>query len=52
MLEEEGALAAGAVDALEADVQAEIEDAVAFAEAGALEPVSELERFVYSEAAR
>jgi TPP-dependent pyruvate/acetoin dehydrogenase alpha subunit len=32
--------------AIEADVAAEIDAAVAFAEAGTLEPVDELERFV------
>jgi pyruvate dehydrogenase E1 component alpha subunit len=31
------------------EVDAEIADAVAFAEAGALEPVEELTRFVYSD---
>ena len=35
---------------IEREVAAEIAAAVAFAEAGTLEPVSELERFVYSEA--
>lgn len=34
---------------LEIEVRDEIEDAVSFAEAGTLEPVEELERFVYSE---
>jgi pyruvate dehydrogenase E1 component alpha subunit len=34
---------------LEAEVAAEIDDAVAFAEAGTLEPVEDLTRFVYSE---
>jgi len=34
---------------MEAEISAELEDAVAFAEAGALEPVAELARFVYSE---
>jgi pyruvate dehydrogenase E1 component alpha subunit len=33
---------------MEADVAAEVDDAVAFAEAGALEPVGDLERFVTS----
>jgi len=40
------------VDAIEAGVAAEIDDAVAFAEAGTLEPVSDLTRFVYSERGR
>jgi pyruvate dehydrogenase E1 component alpha subunit len=35
---------------LEAEVAAELEDAVAFADAGTLEPVEELERFVYADA--
>jgi len=35
--------------AMEDAVAAEVDDAVAFAEAGTLEPVEELERFVYSE---
>jgi pyruvate dehydrogenase E1 component alpha subunit len=47
---------AGTVDntvmaALEEQVEAEIEDAVAFAEAGTLEPIDELTRFVHSEVA-
>jgi pyruvate dehydrogenase E1 component alpha subunit len=37
------------VDAIEADVAAELDAAVAFAEAGNLEPVEELQRFVTSE---
>lgn len=36
--------------AIEADIRAEIEAAVAFAEAGTLEPVAELERFVTMDA--
>lgn len=35
--------------ALEKEIDAEIQDAIAFAEAGTLEPVEDLERFVYSE---
>ena len=35
--------------AIEAEVAAEIDDAVAFAEAGTLEPVEDLTRFVYAE---
>ena len=35
--------------AIDADVVAEVDDAVAFAEAGTLEPIAELTRFVYSE---
>ena len=37
------------VDAIEAEVLAEIDDAVAFAEAGGLEAVEDLTRFVTSE---
>jgi pyruvate dehydrogenase E1 component alpha subunit len=35
--------------AIDADALAEVDDAVAFAEAGSLEPVEDLTRFVYSE---
>lgn len=37
------------IERIEADIEAEIAAAVAFAEAGTLEPVEELERFVYME---
>ncbi|HUY22441.1 MAG TPA: pyruvate dehydrogenase (acetyl-transferring) E1 component subunit alpha [Acidimicrobiales bacterium] len=37
------------LDSMEAEVAAEVEDAVAYAEAGELEPVEDLERFVTSE---
>jgi pyruvate dehydrogenase E1 component alpha subunit len=40
------------IDAIEAGVQAEIDDAVAFAEQGTDEPVEDLTRFVTSEAGR
>jgi pyruvate dehydrogenase E1 component alpha subunit len=50
-LEAAGLLAAGDLDAIERDVAAEIDAAVAAAEAGTLEPVEELTRFVYSERA-
>jgi pyruvate dehydrogenase E1 component subunit alpha len=43
-----GSLTQEQVDSIEADVQAEVEDAVAFAQAGTLEPVEDLERFVTS----
>jgi pyruvate dehydrogenase E1 component alpha subunit len=39
------------VEEIERDVEAELDAAVAFAEAGSLEPVEELTRFVYSERA-
>jgi pyruvate dehydrogenase E1 component alpha subunit len=45
-LEEAGLLHADEPSAIEAEVAAEIEAAVAFAEGGTLEPVEELERFV------
>ena len=48
---ETGAFAAADREAIEREVAAEIDDAVAFAEAGTLEPVADLERFVYSEKA-
>ena len=38
----------GAVEAIETEVTAELDDAVAFARAGTLEPVDQLERFVVS----
>jgi pyruvate dehydrogenase E1 component alpha subunit len=48
-LDELDELEADDVATLEAEVAAEIDDAVAFAEAGTLEPVEDLTRFVYSE---
>jgi pyruvate dehydrogenase E1 component alpha subunit len=45
-LESVGMLRTGEVAAMEAEIDAEIEAAVAFAEAGTEEPVAELERFV------
>jgi len=44
-----GTLDAGARERLEREVAAEVDEAVAFAEAGTLEPVEDLTRFVYSE---
>jgi TPP-dependent pyruvate/acetoin dehydrogenase alpha subunit len=44
-----GMLDDGDLAALEANVREEVEHAVAFSESGALEPVEELTRFVYSE---
>ena len=46
-----GKLTQAGLQAIEDEVAAEVEDAVAFAEAGELEPVGDLERFVYSEGA-
>ncbi len=48
-MEREGLLSDGDVDELEREVAAEIEEAIAFAEAGTFEPVEDLERFVYWE---
>ncbi len=45
-----GALDDDALTEMEEDVASEIDDAVAFAESAADEPVEELTRFVYSEA--
>jgi pyruvate dehydrogenase E1 component alpha subunit len=46
-----GELDAAGLQAIEADVAREIEQAIAFAEAGTLEPVEDLERDVYARAA-
>ena len=46
-----GMLSDADVEQLEQAISAEIEDAIAFAEAGTLEPVDDLERFVYFEGA-
>ncbi len=51
-LEAAGALDADGDQLLEDDVGAEIDDAIASAEAGHLEPVNDLTRFVYSEVAQ
>jgi pyruvate dehydrogenase E1 component alpha subunit len=50
-LEEEAGLEAAELERLEAEVAAEIADAIEFAEAGTLEPLEELTRFVYTEEA-
>ncbi|MBB5347166.1 pyruvate dehydrogenase (acetyl-transferring) E1 component subunit alpha [Desulfoprunum benzoelyticum] len=44
-----GLVSDGDLEAIEAEVAREINEAVAFAEAGSLEPVEDLTRFVYSE---
>jgi pyruvate dehydrogenase E1 component alpha subunit len=49
-LQQAGTLDSPALEQMEAEVIAEIDDAVAFAEAGTLEPLADLERWVYSEA--
>lgn len=45
-----GLLAAGDRDRMEAEIADEIDDAVAYAEAGTLEPVEDLTRYVYQRA--
>jgi pyruvate dehydrogenase E1 component alpha subunit len=49
-LQEAGLLDSATLEQMEAEILAEIDDAVAFAEAGTLEPLADLERWVYSEA--
>lgn len=49
-LQADGAITDTDVDGFEADIDKEISDAVAFAEAGTWEPVAELTRSVYAEA--
>jgi len=48
-LEQTGLMHADEIAAIEADLAAEVEAAVAFAEAGTWEPVEELERFTLME---
>ena len=48
-LKDQGLVEGADVETIEADVAAEVDAAVAFAEAGTLEPVEDLTRFVYSE---
>jgi TPP-dependent pyruvate/acetoin dehydrogenase alpha subunit len=48
-MREDAALDDEELAALEADIKAQIDAAVDAAEAGTLEPVEELERFVYAE---
>jgi pyruvate dehydrogenase E1 component alpha subunit len=52
LLREDGAVDDAALDRIEAEVMAEVEDAIAFADRGTLEPVEDLERFVTSEVRR
>jgi len=52
LLKERGLLHDEDLERMEAEIAAEIAEAVAFAEAGTWEPVAELTRFVYSEEAR
>jgi len=51
LLRERGQLDDDALRRLEAEVAAEVAAAIAFAEAGTLEPLNQLERFVYAEEA-
>ncbi|MGD9933272.1 MAG: pyruvate dehydrogenase (acetyl-transferring) E1 component subunit alpha [Dehalococcoidia bacterium] len=51
-LREEGVLDEATAESIEAETKAEIDDAIAFAEASPLEPLEDLHRFVYSEARR
>ena len=48
-MEDAGALTGDSLEAMEAAIATEIDRAVAFAEAGTLEPVGDLTRFVHSE---
>jgi TPP-dependent pyruvate/acetoin dehydrogenase alpha subunit len=50
LLREQGLLDDATMAELEHSVQGEVDDAVAFAEAGHLEPIEDLTRYVYSEA--
>jgi pyruvate dehydrogenase E1 component alpha subunit len=52
LLKEQGLLKEEDLEPIEAEVEAEIHEAVQFAEAGSWEPVEELTRFVYSEQGR
>jgi TPP-dependent pyruvate/acetoin dehydrogenase alpha subunit len=49
-LTDTGVLTEADIEQIEVQVRAEVDDAVAFAEAGTLEPVEDLLRFVHSEA--
>jgi TPP-dependent pyruvate/acetoin dehydrogenase alpha subunit len=49
-LKDAGATDDAALEQMDAEILAEVDDAVAFAEAGTLEPLADLERWVYSEA--
>ncbi len=48
-LKNAGAFGDSSLAAMEQEIASEIEDAIAFAEGGSLEPVEDVERFVYSE---
>jgi pyruvate dehydrogenase E1 component alpha subunit len=51
-LSQDGLLVDGELEAIETEVASEIDDAVAFARAGTLEPVDQLERYVVSDRMR
>ena len=48
-LKQHDAFSDAVLDHIERDVAKELDDAVAYAEAGTWEPLADLERFVYSE---
>lgn len=49
LLEERGVLAAGGFDEMDRTIEAEVDDAIAFAESSDVEPIEELTRWVYSD---
>jgi TPP-dependent pyruvate/acetoin dehydrogenase alpha subunit len=49
LLKDQGLIDDAELEAIEREVAAEVDEAVAFAEAGTWEPVEDLTRFVYSE---
>jgi TPP-dependent pyruvate/acetoin dehydrogenase alpha subunit len=49
LLKQQGAISDSDVEQIERDVAKELDDAIAYAEAGTWEPLADLERFVYSE---
>jgi pyruvate dehydrogenase E1 component alpha subunit len=49
LLKQQGAFNDAVLDQIERDVAKELDDAVAYAEAGTWEPLADLERFVYSD---
>lgn len=49
LLKQQGSISDSNLDQIERDVAKELDDAVAYAEAGTWEPLADLERFVYSD---
>jgi len=49
LLKQQGAISDADLVEIERDVAKELDDAIAYAEAGTWEPLADLERFVYSE---